>query len=142
MYAIRSYYDGRQGGRQIGLNGSGQQGQLWETVATLFSGDKLTLSANHVFRSQRQLLNGPAILVEIPEVSATQLDWTGQQPGVFETRIIDCYHSEGAILRRWLAFPQDQLIPELGPEFKSKMLPGFDRITSYNVCYTKLLRGS
>ncbi len=89
-------------------------------VAALFSGDKLTVSTDHVFGSQRQLLNGPAIVVEAPEVSAAQLEWAGQQPRVFETRVIDGHHGEGLVLCRWLGTPSAPGHPRTQPEIQDR----------------------
>ena len=85
---------------------------------------------------QRQLLNGPAVVIEAPEISATQLEWASQQPGVFETRVIDSHHGESLVLSGWFIFSEYQVIPELSPQFKAMMLPGFDPIR--NRCWDLL----
>ena len=88
----------------------------------------MAMCANHVFGSQRQLFDWPAIAIEAAQVRAAQLEWTGQQPRLLKARVVDGNHHEGGILWKRLEIGKHQVIPELSPEGETLILPGFDTI--------------
>jgi len=61
---------------------------------------------------QRQLLNGPTVVIETPGGSTAQFERASQEPGFVKAGIIDGDRIEGLIFRLRFEFWQNQVIPE------------------------------
>src|SRR6188768_3039022 len=73
---------GGQGGREVGEDRAGEEGERGEALARLRGGDKGAGSAEHLLGGQGQLLDGPAVEVEITQGACGDGQGRGQHQGL------------------------------------------------------------
>ena len=106
--------DGGQGGGEVGEDRAGQEREFWEALAGLGCGDEGAGGAEHLLGGERELLDGPAVEVEVAQRACRDGERGGEDQRLGPARIVDHDQAEGG------AGPGDvrqhQVIPPLGTD--------------------------
>src|SRR5574340_1620198 len=118
---------GWSGGGEESQDGASQQGEFRQTLNALRGMDKLAMSADHLFSGQRDLFDGPAVMVEGADGRRLEGQWGCQEPGLVKGGVVDGKHTKGAC-RAGNETGQDQVLPHFSPDGATLELPNFNRI--------------
>jgi len=81
------------------------------------------MSSYHLLGTVRDLFHWPAVFINSIHALWFERNGRGQQPGLFEIRIINCGDIKGLVLLVWDGFVQDQITPNLYADFTSVLNP-------------------
>ena len=81
--------DGGLGGGEVGEDRAGQERELWEALAGLGCGDEGAGGAEHLLGGERELLDGPAVQVEVAQRACRDGQRGGEDQRLGPARIVD-----------------------------------------------------
>ena len=101
--------DGGLGGGEVGEDRAGQERQFWEALAGLGGGDEGAGGAEHLLGGEGELLDRPAVEVEVAQGARGDGQRGGQHQRLGPARVVDHHEAEGG--RGHGGIGEHQLVP-------------------------------
>src|SRR4051794_27738127 len=114
--------DGGLGGGEVGEDRAGQERELWQALAGLGGGDEGAGGAEHLLGGKGELLDRPAVEVEVAERARRDRQGGGQDQWFGPARVVDHDEAEGRAVAG--ALRHDEVVPPRGAHGRLAVLPG------------------